>query len=660
MAEYVPLPALAYSLMGLMPLTAAAALFKTSRRYRWFFGLLLGCTLFVVGHTLTAWHDERSATDFFVQYVNPEHQGGYTEYIGTVDDMPKPGDKSLRARLRLEAMKVGGDWRPVSGNVMAFFKKDSTVFDLAYGERLAFQARMNPLQSSANKGAFDYSRYLHFQNIHHQTYLSKDEWAKLGEARGNPVLRVSHAAREMAVETLRKHLKTDNEFAVGAALVVGYKDEITEDVRLAYASTGAMHVLAVSGLHVGIIYMIISFLFDKIKSRWKWWLGLRLLGSLVVIWGFALVTGASPSVLRAATMFSFVIVGDAFAREKNIYNTLAAAAFFTLAVNPYLLFSPGFQLSYLAVLGIVFFQPVIEKSWYVENRVGAGIWSLISVSLGAQLTTLPVSLYYFHQFPTYFWLSGLVVVPAAPLVLGGGLLLFLAEAMWAPLAVVLGWLLNALIWLVNAAIFIIQKFPYHLIEGIHITVVEMLMGYAIIALLAAWLVRDDKRLLFAALGMGALMALSASWRAVGQQQHREVAIYHVRGGYLMDYFHDGARLSVRSENLSKKSESFAADGYRKSLGAREEGGREGCCFQQGDFIQLGDLRFFFLRDNYYNRRSLAGISVDVLVLQENPFVNFDKLSDEFDVGWIVADGSNSPSRVRFWRNDCEERQGRIV
>ena len=175
-----------------------------------------------------------------------------------------------------------------------------------------------------------------------------------------------------------------------------------------------MHVLAVSGLHIGILYLLVGFLLKPLERTRKLKV-LRGVVILLIIWGFALLTGLSPSIKRAATMFSFIVVADAFNRNTNIYNTIAASALFLLVIDPALLMSVGFQLSYLAVLSIVLLYRPIFNILPASNVVLNKIWEILSVSLAAQLAVFPLSIYYFHQFPVYFLLANLVIMPLAGL-----------------------------------------------------------------------------------------------------------------------------------------------------------------------------------------------------------------------------------------------------
>ena len=260
-----------------------------------------------------------------------------------------------------------------------------------------------------------------------------------------------------------------------------------------YSSSGAMHVLAVSGLHVGIIYLLLNSLF-LFFEKFKYGKYLKAVFLILSLWAYALLTGLSPSVLRAATMFSFIIIGSALKRQTNIYNTLAASAFVLLLYNPYILLQVGFQLSYAAVLGIVYLQPKLYKLIYTKHWLLDKIWAITTVSIAAQLATFPLDIYYFHQFPNYFLLSNLFVIPLATFIIGGGVLLFVTSVIpFFPGS--LAWVVNKILMLLNFSVQWVENLPYSLSLGISITVLETIIVYTIIILFFSSIIKWKPRLL---------------------------------------------------------------------------------------------------------------------------------------------------------------------
>jgi competence protein ComEC len=244
-----------------------------------------------------------------------------------------------------------------------------------------------------------------------------------------------------------------------------------------------MHILSVSGLHAGIIYAIILLILKPIRSlAWSRWIVAGI--SLICLWAYAFVTGLSPSVLRAVMMFSFMVVAKPFGRNTHIYNTLAASAFLLLFYNPFLILSVGFQLSYLAVLGIVCLQRPLYNLWEPTSVIWDKLWQITCVSLAAQLATFALGLFYFHQFPVYFLISNLLVVPLSTAVLVVGIAL-LAVSPFDFVASVVAWIIELLIRILNGIVFFIEGLPFSVIGSVHITFLQcwLLMAMAVFFIL---------------------------------------------------------------------------------------------------------------------------------------------------------------------------------
>ncbi len=296
--------------------------------------------------------------------------------------------------------------------------------------------------------------------------------------------------RQKVISILDKYLGKNDESSIAKALLIGYKVDLDKDLLQAYSDAGVVHIIAISGLHIGIIYAILLWLFSILpftkKSK-----PLRLFLILSGLWLFVLLTGASPSAVRAAIMFSFIIIGNAFNRTGSVYNSIAASAFLLLCYNPYFLWDVGFQLSYLAVLGIVIAYKPISNWFYFHNKLLQKGWQLCAVSLSAQLFTFPLCLYYFHQLPLLFLLSNLIAIPLASLALCSSLIL-IAISFLPPLALFFSKSVYALIWLLNHFILKFDSIPYSLWSGISISEFETFLLYLIITTVVFAFIRKNK------------------------------------------------------------------------------------------------------------------------------------------------------------------------
>ncbi|MCU0418701.1 MAG: competence protein ComEC family protein [Cyclobacteriaceae bacterium] len=397
-------------------------------------------------------------------------------YSANVIKAPEEKVKSWKVELAVGHVKTARGWQPVSGKFLLYISKAGWTQPLAFGDQLLVKGSPQRLSPPLNPGEFDFQRFLSFRNIYHQHFARPEEVLIVQHIHQKGFLYYAIRARQWASGQLRAHIARPQAFAIANALVLGVTDGLDNELQNAYAASGAMHVLAVSGLHVGIIYGLLLLLLKPL-ARFSWSRWVVACVSLACLWGYAFVTGLSPSVLRAVTMFSFIALARPLGWSTNIYNTLAASAFLLLLYNPYLIMSVGFQLSYLAVLGIVYLQRPLYRLWEAPNSLLDKTWQITCVSMAAQIATFSLGLLYFHQFPTYFLFSNLFVIPGSFVVLMGGILLLAVS--WLPaVASAVGFLLEGSIQLLNAGVFWIEQLPFSLVNHVHITTFQcwLVMG----------------------------------------------------------------------------------------------------------------------------------------------------------------------------------------
>lgn len=345
-------------------------------------------------------------------------------FIGTIQETPVKKSKSYRTIIKTFQFKKENHTQAYSEKILAYLEASAKVSLLEPGDIIVFSKTPTPVPDNDIPFTFNYKNYLSRQKIYRQVYLDKDHWLKADEQKHTPKS-IAEFTRHKLLNTYSTFISGDIERAILSALTLGYKEELTKETRQTFASSGTMHVLAVSGLHVGIIFLVYTMLFSFLRRKNAGKM-LFVIGSLLVLWGYALLTGLSPSVMRAATMFSLISIADSLQRNTNIYNSLCFAALTLLIIDPNNLFSAGFQLSFSAVFGIVYLHPHLSSFLQPKIKLFKYFWSLFCVSIAAQLATTPISLYYFGQFPSYFAIANILIVPVAfiLIILGGLLLLF--------------------------------------------------------------------------------------------------------------------------------------------------------------------------------------------------------------------------------------------
>jgi len=577
-----------------------------------------------------------------------------------------PQVSETRVKIHLSVDKIGrniSDFQHVSGNVIAYIQRDSLSENLAYGDNIICYANVDELNNPKNPHVFNYKNYLHFKNIHYQVFLKENEWRVSSQSGGYFVLKFAFEQRKKFLNILRKYLPDSESFSVGSALILGYKNEMNEEVRTAYAQTGAMHVLAVSGLHVGLIYLLIGWLFDKIiriKSHTS--KVVRGVLCLLGVWIFTLLTGMSPSVMRAATMFTVIIFGNMSDRNANIYNSLAFSAFILLFWNPLYIMSVGFQLSYLAVTGIVYFQPKIYSLYFCENKITNFLWQLCTVSIAAQFVTLPLSLYYFHQFPIYFWLSGLVVVPAAGFILSGGLLIFLLETIKFSLVSWVGTMLYWLIWIVNLFIFLLHKIPGSVIKGVWITGFSVLILYFAIAFLVSAINTRRGRKITFSLGLLTFVFLLSAFQKSLLINNQKIVVYDIYKNTLIECIDNKTAFAFKNTGLPDKSFTFFTQNNHYAhnvnkvevVNIGEKLYENEVLILEENFLQFYEKTFFLLDEMPRDKNKKA--QVNYLFVHGNPDLDFNRLREYFSFQQVIFDNSNSQYKVRDWIKYCKHNE----
>ena len=406
----------------------------------------------------------------------PSH-GDY--FTSEVLEYPQQKEKSVRLVLQINTVHNEGESVQHSeARVLAYVPIDMMLDTLIPGDVVLFESKLQAHKIPLNPGQFDYGAYLKKNGIAGTVYFHKQVVANRPVDNSWSLISVFAKIQNYCVRTFAEAGLAPRELGVASALILGERSLVLPDTKAAFATAGAVHILAVSGLHVGIIYLFVIGFLTKVFPKRKWRVS-NLILTILLLWIYAGITGFSPSVLRAATMFSFVAVGKHGGLRNNVYNMLAASAFVLVVLNPQIISEVGFQLSYLAVLGIsIFFKPIyrifIFKYWVTDK-----LWSLIVISFAAQLTTFPLSIYYFSQFPNLFLITNLVVIPAATLALYAGLLFVILHHIpfvGALIGVILNWTLICL----NDFIDWVSTLSFALSDNLHFGAGAVILVYFLI------------------------------------------------------------------------------------------------------------------------------------------------------------------------------------
>ena len=488
-------PVLVYWLSILVCATLLALFFsfRSFTRFRFYTmaGFLLQLLLLAAGGSVMWYKDIRHGAEWL---GNSDQRGAM--WIVRLEEPLHKKAASYKALASVEGLVKHRRFTKSSGKIVVYFAGDRPPTNLSYNSRIAFLQPLQPISNLGNPGGFDYKQYCAFQQVYHQVYLQRGGYKLLPAAKTTDLAGVLFLWQEKIVATLRTFV--DLRYAgLAEALLIGYKDDLDKDLVQSYANTGVVHIIAISGMHLGLIYWLLTRLCGWINRRFQW---LKFGSVIGALWMFALLTGGSPSVMRSALMFTFVAARGLANKTASVFNSLAASAFLLLCYNPCWLWDAGFQLSYGAVLGIVLFMRPVYNLFYIKNKLLDAVFKMLSTSLAAQVLTLPVSIYLFHQFPVYFLLTNLVTVPLSSLVVLAEIGVCLIA--WVPpLAQVGGAAVSRMIAWMNGFVVHMERLPFSNWSGLQVSLLQTMLLYAITGLISTWLWHKRPRLLSIATGL---------------------------------------------------------------------------------------------------------------------------------------------------------------
>lgn len=621
--------------------------YKRYKLYKvsWYAGIMIHALIFITGAGITAessgefnvFNFARTKADYFILEVAEE-----------------PVISSSIIRFEAKVIRSITDKTPnnSSGNLLILLQQNGAArLNLKYGNLLLVPARFSEIHVPHNPGEFDYRNYLNNRKIYYQSFLNEWEVRLLKQGSGNPIIKYALDLRFRCVERINKSIGNKDAAALASALILGYRTDLSNEIEEAYSDTGTMHVLSVSGMHVGIVFLVLNVLLKPMEKS-KRLIFLRSALIIGFIWFYALLTGLSASVCRAAFMLSFVVIGKSLNKRQNTYNLIAISAFFLLLIDPWYLFDVGFQLSYLAVCGLIYFHPIIYNSLYFKHKIPDTIWSYSALSIAAQIATFPLSIYYFHQFPVYFLISNLlIVIPVAVIMYSGITFLLLPFAFAED---ILGKFLNQLIDLTNKILFTIEELPFALIEGLWISKLELLLISLIILSISVGYSFKLRFMLWQVLMLILILTLSFSIRSIGNFNRNEIVFMSLKRNSALVWFDQGKALVISDLNLSDKAIDFSVKPMIASLGATE------MVFTNFDqetvgikFIQLGDFKMLrwnkeFLRYSFQSKTSL-----DAVLISHDMVWELKDILARFQVKLILIDGTNSDYKVERWLEEAK-------
>ena len=532
-----------------------------------------------------------------------------------------------------------------TGKILLNIQKDSLEKEFTIDDVLLISEEVISIPKPLNPNQFNYADYMKKLGVYYQIRCKPK--AVLAFEKGNKTIRgTAEKLRNYLILKLKKSNITNNERSIIQALVLGQRREIDKQLYADYAAAGAVHILAVSGLHVGILFFILKWLFFPL-GNFKYGKQLKALMIVSCLFGFALLAGLSPSVVRAATMFSLFLFAEQMKRPTNGVNTLFLSYLFLLLFNPLWLFHVGFQLSYLAVFFILLIQPKLFGYWYPKNWFLRKSWAIFTVTIAAQIGVIPLSLFYFHQLPGLFLLTNLIVLPFLGILLGLGLLIVLLVA-FNSLPDWLSEFYNEIILTLNNFISWVAHQDSFLFQDIHFSEEKVLIAYFfIITLFLLWKQFSYRRLMTCLICLCLLIGVFIYDKK--KVSGNELIVFQKSRNTLIGIKEGTDLLLLKKDTISEtEKQMYPIKAYRTANQVSEYSERVYqpiFSYNQQTILIIDSLAVYPSASN-----------IDVVILTQSPKVNLARLIDSVQPKKIIADGNNYTSFVNRWRNTCKKKK----
>lgn len=613
---------------------------KSRSKLSLYFGVGTYFLSFIIGVSTQITH-----TDYFQK----------SNYIHNTSIFEQPHFISLTIREKMKSSPFSDrylaivnhiDQKEQTGRIILNIQNDSLHHALQVGNSLLIKGTLTKNNPPNNPNQFDYGKYLENKQIYAQLYADVNE-IKIGSEIEKNIWYYSSQLRTRIIRNLEKNNFNKTELNVAIALIMGQQQDISPDIIRDYQYAGAVHILSVSGLHIGFILLFVTFILKPIPNT-KRGSFIKLITILISLSMFGIIAGLAPSVVRSVTMFSFVAIGNHLRRSVNIYHTLLVSVLLILLFEPSFLFDVGFQLSYIALFFIIWLQPLLSSTWKPKYKVSKYIWDILTVSFAAQIGTLPLSIYYFHQFPGLFFITNLIIIPLLSIIMILGVLVMLLAA-FNMIPVFLSQLLEWSIYYLNKIINAIASLEQFIIQDIPLHFYLLLSSYLLLLTVIFWFKKPSFNKLTLVLISILILQFSyfkIQWKI--QTEHELVVfsskkstlIAERKGENILIYANDSILKTAQKNSLLKS--------YRiGNLSTLEQKKR------LQNFIFFNGKKIFVLDSSGIYPKN---IQPDIIVLTQSAKINADRLFQIMKPKLVVADASNFKNIQKLWKASCKKQK----
>lgn len=616
--------------------------FISQRQYKKtaYFGMFVYVATISLGCLMYSLHDQRN---FKLHYTHSFSSENKTPLLFKLKIRKRLKSSLYRDKYVVDVLNIND--KNTCGKLLFNVNNDSLNSIYHVDDVLLVSSELSEIKVPLNPNQFNYNTYLKKQYVFHQIFSNTPSIRKLSSDT-HTLLGYAAALRDRINIKLKTHRFKQEELTIINALILGQRQDMSKEVYNSYVNAGAIHILAVSGLHVGIILLLLNICLQPLIHL-KHGTRIKVCSIIILLWSFAVVAGLSASVTRAVTMFSIVAIAMNWNRPTNIYNTLAISVFILLLFKPMFLFDVGFQMSYLAVLAIVSIQPLLYRIWKPKWKITNYLWQIFTVTVAAQLGVIPISLYYFHQFPGLFFISNLAIIPFLGLILGLGIIVIVLS-LFNCLPEILAGVYGNIISLMNSIIHWVSQQESFLLQHISFEIEHVLVSYIlIISSIFLYKRFNFKTLSFVLVSILCTQCI-CFYTSYRHANKRFIVFHKSRHSILGAHINSELTVYHTLDSVDPTNDyiisNYAVGNFIDEI--KQEPITSVYQFQNNTILVLDSL-------SVYNVKSFKP---NIVLLRNSPRVNLERVLDSIHPKLIIADGSNYTSYVRRWEKTCLKRK----
>ncbi len=601
-------------------------------------GVLINTFIISIGYLLPYITSIENTNNWY-QPQKANYENAFVRIHSEVETKPK----TYKAIVEIKQLMDDKHSIETKGEAIIYFQKNEKSKQLREGDWLLVKQKFLPIKNTNNPGSFNYANYCHLRNIYESAYLREHEFQFTNKNTTTSTTlfnRWNFNTRKI----LNQYITESSAKGIAEALLIGYRKNVDDETWQTYSNTGIVHVIAISGMHMAMIYGSMIWLMFRIPFFKRKKIGAYVI-AILTMWLFACLTGLPPSVTRSAIMFTFIGVGEIIDRKMSIYNNLAASAFCLLCYNPFWLVDVGFQLSYTAVLSMLLFFEKFYQLNYFSNYVVDKIWAMIAGTLSAQVLTIPIIIYYFHQFPLLFLVSNLIAIPMTGFILYAeiGLVLF---SWFTPLAKIIGVVISKSILFLNYVVLKISQLSFVSWTAIQVNEWQVVLLFLCIVFLGIYFYYKKVNMLIASLGAMCMFLISTLFIRKENLQQQKMIVYSLPKQSALGFV-NGNQIYFTNDSITKGDDKFTFTPSKIFFQAKET---------TGNFIQkeiTEPIQFYFMSGkkvaivNSLNISTTQPIEIDYLIIAQKCLATKEWINNHFKMKQIIVDNT-----IPFWNMDA--------